>query len=230
MKSSEEKLQKRGFATEQDIDLLRGKSQKELLELLHSGNTVLRTAAAINLAITPENGKQLLDQLSVEKCLYTKISICKKLEQGNAETANEMINYLGKIGKNQHKQLPEKVSLKKSFPLPRDLAARSLARMSITVFPILLQVLQSKDIEKISEILDAIGFMVFYNQQLSTEQNAQIIYITLLKYKDIPLIQWKAILCLSAFPLESSKSILESFIDQNNLLGKEAIKSLNFIK
>lgn len=229
MKSTEKELQKRGFATPQDIDLLRVKSENELLELLHSSNAVLRTAATINLTVTLENGKQLLDQLSVEKCLYTKISICEKLEQGNAETASQMINYLGKIGKNQQTQLPKRVSMKKSFPLPRDLIARSLARMSITIFPLLLQVLQSKDIEKISEVLDAIGFMVFYNQQLSTEHNAQIIYTTLLNYKEIPLIQWKSILCLSAFPLESNKSILESFIVQSNLLGEEALRSLNFI-
>ncbi|SNT27931.1 hypothetical protein SAMN05446037_10721 [Anaerovirgula multivorans] len=233
MKSSKEDLLKRGFAVQEDIALLSGKPQEELLDLLHSDNAIIRTASAYNLSSTKQNKKivtdELLKQLSVEKCLYTKLAICESLEKGDIDTAKQMINYLGKIGNNQHKQLPDKVSLKKSFPLPRDIIARSLGKMSVIVFPVLIDVLQSCDIEKISEALDAIGFMVFYNQQLSNEKNAQAIYDVMEKHQDSSLFLWKGILCLSAFPLVKSKKILEGFISQNNLLGEEAKRSLNLI-
>lgn len=47
MKSGKEDLQKRGFATQEDIDLLSGRPEAELMELLHSGNAVMRTASMI---------------------------------------------------------------------------------------------------------------------------------------------------------------------------------------
>ena len=233
LKSSHKDLQDRGFATQQDIELLGDKSEEELLKLLHADNPVIRTASADNLSITPNNEEnvvaELLKQLSVERCLYTKMAIGECLEKGNIHTASQMVCYLGKIGNNQHRQLPDRVSLKKSFPLPRDIIARSLAKMPVTIFPILLAVLQSGETEKICEVLDAIGFMAFYNPQLSIEKHVQEIQDVMVNHKENLIIQWKAILCLSAFPLEKSKRILNGFISQNTLLGKEAQRSLKRI-
>jgi hypothetical protein len=161
--------------------------------------------------------------------LYTKNAICRKLEQGGPDTASQMIKLLGRIGNNQYKQLPDRSSRKKSYPLPRDIIARSLGRMSVGVYPVLIDVLQCKKTETISEALDAIGYMTFYNKQLSTENNAQAAFNVMDEYSNNSLILWKAIICLSAFPSEKTKMILESFINQNNLLGEEANRSLKLI-
>ena len=40
-----------------------------------------------------------------------------------------MVEYLGQIGNNQHKVLPTNGFNKKSYPLPRDIIARTLAHM-----------------------------------------------------------------------------------------------------
>lgn len=114
--------------------------------------------------------------------------------------------------------MPEAVSLKKSYPLPRDIIARSLGKMSIYIFPALIDILKTEDVEKISEVLDAIGFMVFYNSELATLNNATIIYTIITKYEENPLIIWKCILCLSAFPLEESRIILTNIKEKNQVI------------
>lgn len=236
MRSSIEELRNRGFAEQQDIALLAGKSQEDLFLLLQDMNPVIRTSAATNLLIANKSelmvSKQLLKLLAVEKCLYTKLAVCEALEKGGVITAGEMIAYLGKIGNNQYRRLPDKVSLKKSYPLPRDIIARTLGRMSVSVFPVLIQVLQSDDAEKISEVLDAIGYMIFYNRQLSTEENARLIFEVLEKYQENDLLQWKAILCLSGFAIEESIVKLKFYCEKsekNNLLSAEATRALALI-
>ncbi|MCC0704505.1 hypothetical protein IC213_15705 [Clostridioides sp. ES-S-0049-02] len=57
----------------------------------------------------------------------------------------------------------------KSYPLARDIITRSLARMNVEILPVLFDVLESDDRIKISEVIDAIGFMIFYNQEVASE-------------------------------------------------------------
>jgi len=234
LKSSNHDLKKRGFINQSDIKLLENRSIDELYYTLLSSNIPTERTASIRILSETELNNDtftsiLLRLLCVEKFLYTKIEICKTLENGNKSTAIQMIEYLGKIGNNQHKIVPDTVSKKRSFPLPRDIIARTLGNMSTIIFPLLISVLSSNDISKISETLDAIGYMVFYNPELSTVQNAKPIYDIIKNYSDNPLLIWKSILCLSAFPLKESSIILENFLDQNNFLTKEARRSLNFI-
>lgn len=230
MKSSQNELEKRGFATEEDIRKIGQESQLELLKLIHSDNQVIRTSAVYNLYIlNSENVKELLKQLLIEKCLYTKIAICERLEKGDSATTKQMIVYLGEIGNNQHKKLPDRVSAKKSFPLPRDIIARSLEKMDLNIFPVIIEVLHSEEIKQISEVLDAIGFMVFYNSKLASEKNANEIYEIIEKYKNNDLIVWKSIIYLSAFPLPKTLELLESFVNDENILGEEARRSIRII-
>lgn len=231
LKSSQEQLQKRGLATEKDIAELSILSQDQLIELLHADCAMTRTASACNLSSNQEIvTSELLKQLLVERCLYTRIAICESLERGNINTANQMIDYLGKIGNNQYKKLPHKVSEKKSFPLPRDIIARSLGNMNIAVFPVLIEVIKSSDIFKISEVLDSIGYMVFYHPILATLQNAEPIFSLVDDYADSELILWKVMLCLSAFWLNDSKEILLKYANENTVLGMEAQRSLNILE
>ncbi|SHO46881.1 hypothetical protein [Anaerocolumna xylanovorans] len=231
LKSSQEDLAKRGFASIEDIEKFSTLSREELIDLLHSDNAVFRTAAACNLSsrqgmITGE----LLKQLQIEQCLYTRIAICESLKKGDINTAEQMADYLGKIGNNQHKKLPGAVSKKKSYPLPRDIIARTIGSMDISVFPALVEVIKSNDISKISEALDAIGYMVFYHPQLATHQNAEVIVYVVEKYAENERILWKAMMSLSAFGLEECREVLLSFANDDTVVGLEARRSLDILK
>lgn len=231
MKSDNQTLRKRGYASQEDIDAVCEYSQEKLLKLLSDTNPVIRTAAARCLCPCDIQAVQgLLSQLSTEKCLYTKIAVCETLTSGDARTAEFMTAFLGKIGNNQYRQPPEKVSAKKSFPLPRDIIARALGKMNPSILPILLSVLEKDDLGAISEDLDAIGFMVFYHPVLALESNLRQIHRTICAYRNNPLILWKCILCLSAFPLSSSINILEEFSASDTIFGKEARRSLDLIQ
>jgi hypothetical protein len=230
LKSSQEDLIKRGLASKTDIEDLSTRSQAQLIELLHSNRAITRTASAYNLTSTQEEvTEELLKQLQVETCLYTRIAICERIEKGNITTAKQMIEYLGKIGANQYKEIPAAVSKKKSFPLPRDIIARSLGRMDTAVFPALLEVLGSQDVKKISEVLDAIGYMVFYQSQLVTLQNAEVIFHIAENYEQNRLILWKAIMCLSAFGLKESEEFLLRYAKDPTVIGLEARRSLSLL-
>lgn len=237
IKSSEQDLKKRGYVTKDQIREYAGARVSILLTMLHGTNPCERTIAAYNLsALDNQVVDELLKQLAKEKCLYTKIAICETLERGDQSTAARMILYLGTIGQNQYIKLPDKVSAKKSYPLPRDIVARSLGKMDSSIFKTLLNVLETQDIIKIREVLDAIGFMAFYHKELSSEVNQNIIYSTMQRYHQDDIIVWKCILCLSAFPSDETKNILEEYAKQKNgltadhIFVKEAKRSLQLVQ
>lgn len=234
LKSDLERLKNRGMPLEEDVELLKDKSLKELINCLNDDNAIIRTSAAINLKPYINKNKvcsSLLLQLSKEKSLYTKIAICETLQNGNIDAARKMTEYIGKIGDNQYKIIPKKVSLKKTYPMPRDIIARTLSKMSIDIFPLLIEILESDDLIKIYEVIDAVGFMVFYNKNLSCDKNLEYIINLTEKYKNDKLIIWKCITCLSAFNLEKSKDILKSFVNDDNkdILSLEAERSLSIL-
>lgn len=231
MKSNKSDLKKRGYASGEDVERSSGLPQEILIEKLYSSDAVIRTVAASNLLSIDEIATyELLRQLAIEKCLYTKIAICESLERGNYKTAIRMTEYLCKIGNNQHKALPNKVSAKKSYPLPRDIVARSLGRMDVSVFPVLIAVLYEHDMEKVCEVLDAIGYMVFYHPILATPESAKPVLSLIDTFSENQLILWKVIQCLSAFPLPESKTILRKYALRTDTLGMEARRSLNLLE
>lgn len=227
LKSNQEDLQKRGYATRTEINALKRLSPAELICLLHSNCAVSRTAAAYNL--TYVFAEELLKQLSQETCLYPKIAICAALEKGNESTAKSMCDYLGRIGNNQHKTIPEQVSAKKSYPLPRDIIARTLGKMNPMVLPVLIDMLKCDDLSKTSEVLDAIGFMIFYHPELVSRESLKTIVETANHNRGNDLIVWKHIICLSAFPISESITILRNYASRNDILGEEARRSIRMI-
>ncbi|WP_029902049.1 hypothetical protein [Prevotella sp. 10(H)] len=237
LKSSREDLRNRGAADEADIHAYKSLCKEELFEKTNSAIASERTAAIIalrdicgweDMAYT----RLLLDRLSTEKALYTKIEICNSLEKGNAETATVMCDYLGKIGKNQHISIPDAVSKKKSYPLPRDIIARTLGRMDASVWDALYSKLQDIDnINVISELLDAMGYLVFNNPELGNPENFNQIKEVYKKYSAEELIVWRITLCCSMFPIVESKDLLQSITDRvsSNTIIKEADRSLKLI-
>ena len=190
--------------------------------MLHSQDACDRTIAAKLLPLDCETTDILLHSLMTETALYTRLAMTEKLEGGDSSTTLKMIGFLGKIGKNQHR-VPIAPSKKKSFPLPRDLMARSLGRMNPELFPILLASAEELPPLKLSELIDAIGYMAFYHPALATAQNYQRLLQIKNSYDHDPLIQWKCLICFSAFP--QSKDLLA----QEDQFSMEAQRSLSLL-
>ena len=190
--------------------------------MLHSQDACDRTIAAKLLPLDCETTDILLHSLMTETALYTRLAMTEKLEGGDSSTALIMIGFLGKIGKNQHR-IPIAPSKKKSFPLLRDLMARSLGRMNPELFPVLLASAEELPPLKLSELIDAIGYMAFYHPALATAQNYQRLLQIKNSYDHDPLIQWKCLICFSAFP--QSKDLLA----QEAQFSMEAQRSLSLL-
>ena len=121
MKVKKKDLIKRGWIDDYYLEDFLNFNQEELLKLLSSNDPCERSAAASLLGVSSMSMKKivyssLVKSLSIEKALYTKLQISRSLEKGNFIVAEYMIGYLGKIGNNQHKKLPNTVSKKKSYP------------------------------------------------------------------------------------------------------------------
>lgn len=233
-KSSEEKLRKRGKFNPEDLIFYQNNSKTQLYRQLHSKTAAERSIAVHLLSKRQieelELTNRLIQILIKEKSLYTKIEICLALQEGKEETAKLLIPYLGKIGENQHKKLPSRSSRKKSYPLPRDIIARTLAKMDTCISPLLHNELKNNDEHMLSELIDSIGFMTFYNNQLASKNHFNKLLNLYNKTENI-LIQWKLILSFSSFPINQSKAKLNSIIKENKhpLLVEEANRSLKII-
>lgn len=234
MKSSQENLRKRGKYTQVDLELYKNRSSIELIEMLNAEEAFKRSIAIYWLSQTLINTTyfthKLISLLNKERSLYTKIEICKVLQKGDIETAKLLIPHLGLIGNNQIRILPKYPSKKKSYPLPRDIVARILAKMDCSVYPLLLKELSHKNELKISELIDAIGFMTFYNPTLATETHLNVLtklYVT----TESPMIRWKLIIAFSSFPIEKSSRFLDQILENkiDPFFKAEAKRSLRLI-
>lgn len=227
MKSSKEELMKRGYVDEDRIRKAECLDDEALLMQCSSALAWERSAAVYALKQPDRYAEFYVRMLSTEKKLYTKIACCEVLAKGSEETARVLIRWLGKIGSNQHHTIG-KTSKKKSYPLPRDIIARILARMDGVILPLMFDDELFQDEVRLSEALDAIGFMVFYNQKLVDMKWA--LKIMELLDQGNALICWKVITALSAFPLPAvSDKLKEMLADDNKVLYPEIKRSLNII-
>lgn len=236
LNSDIETLRERGYIEGYDMGKFNELDKTGLIKLLHDEFPVHRSAAAKIIRAKcnvdeVEMANILLEQLYKEKKLYTRLEICTTLESGNIITAKEMIPYIGKIGNNQHKTLPERPSLKSSYPLPRDLIVRSLARMKRDIMPVLMDALRSGETDKIREILDAIGFLTFYDRKAASVEYINKIIDTIEKFKNDKIITWKGIICLSSFPFVQSTKYLKEICEnsKNELFVQEAKRAINLM-
>lgn len=236
MKSTAEALRKRGLPEQADLDRLKDTPYDTLIDLINSPLAAERTAAVRVLAarnpLDERFVRAILGRLCHEESLYTKLEICTALEQGDVAVARLMALYLGRIGQNRHRTVPDRVSKKVSFPLPRDIVARSLGRMSPAVLPALLEVLDDAEPQAVSEVLDAIGYMVFYHSELATAGNTARLLAVAHTVETNDLLLWKAVLCLSAFPRAEVLALLERIIatHPNTTIQNEAVRSIRLIR
>ena len=232
MKSSQADLEKRGFINEADINNYLHLSYNELLKLIKSPSATERTIAVKLLRNYLDSSEEVIDALLLtliaEKSLYTKIEICKALENASAIMAKKVISYLGRIGCNQHLFLPKNISKKNSYPLPRDIMARTLGKMSIDILPTMLEILEQSDTKIIREVIDAIGYMCFYNTIPNRGFEAKKLLTCLDTYNEDDVIRWKIVMSLSSFQEQNVTDRLEviSQTDDKELIRNEAKRSL----
>ncbi|MEG0471078.1 MAG: HEAT repeat domain-containing protein [Solibacillus sp.] len=233
MKSSDFKLRSRGKITSEDLQQYINHTQIELLEMLKSKEAYRRTIAVKILSekydLTDDLIHLFLHTLKQEKKLYTKIELCDALSKGDVQSAKIMVEYLGQIGNNQHIELPTNGFNKKSYPLPRDIIARTLAHMKEDILPILMDVLKTNNVPAIREVIDAIGFICFYNNIHSNPQIIDALFQCLRNNDNI--IRWKLVRAFESFnDINVIKTLME--IEQNDsqlVIRNEAKRSLEII-
>jgi hypothetical protein len=227
MKSSKKKLAERGFIDQKNSECFAIYSKNKLLKLLQSNCPAERTAAAsmlgknrVKAAIIP-----LCQALQREKRLYTKIAISEALAAIGNTALPSLIELLGKLGKNQHTKVPQTLFKKKSYPLPRDLAARTIIKIGSVALPLLETTLRTGEKTQVSEAIDAIGYIAFYTKNLHSLPALQE---CLKKYRSDKLINWKIIRAFQAFPTDTVIEYLKSVLKnpQQKEFQMEATRSL----
>jgi hypothetical protein len=214
--------QNRGFVAAGDEVGYSSLNQEDLLELLKSPKPMERTIAARYLGKGNEYHiiENLLAALDAEQKLYPKIEICNSLAKFGAHSVAGLVLRLGTIGKNQHLTVPGESFKKNSYPLPRDIAARTLIRIGETALPQLFKVLNGDEQPKISEAIDAIGFICFKNPHPEYLGELKTCYR---KHSNSELIRWKLIRAMSSFP-DSYQFLQDRFADETQPVIKQEIK------
>ena len=228
MRSKKENLIKRGFV---EVGVEKSFSSLVLMEkvrLLQSTVATERTIGARLLTHEQENvAEALVAALKVEKKLYPKLEIAKALIAHRRNSVKMLSATIGKIGNNQHQAIPVKEFGKNSYPLPRDIAARVLAKMGKIALPELIKVIKGSGEKMVSEAIDAIGFICFYSPQPQVLKELKSCFYTCFHHQ---LICWKIVMAMSGFP-ESISFLKEVYqTSQDRLVRREIIRSLRILE
>lgn len=225
MRSSGEQLAGRGYLPAgEEADYGRD-SEESLLSLLHGGSPVERTAA-IRLLAQKDPAQHLqvfCGMLATETKLYTKLELCEAIGSCGEAAIPRLAELLGTIGSNQHTK-PVNADLgKKSFPLPRDIAARILIRLGTAVLPAMEQILSKDSVERQSEAIDVIGHTAWTTGDMRSERTLLDLYAR--THSD--LIRWKIVRALRSFGSEETLVLLKSASMCSDIVMKrEAKRSL----
>lgn len=227
MKTNNANLQKRGWVSDAKLDKYIDLSNDSLLEYLSSTEPTKRTIAALLIKERGDDSfiEPLIQALCIEKKLYSKIAITEALGNFGPASVVSCIPYLGRIGKNQHKSLPKKPFLKKSYPLPRDIIARTICKAGESAIPLLIENIDIDNLSQTSEGIDAIGYISYYQKNRA----AQNYILKLFNYHHSnPLIVWKCLRAMQAFPNDQVISLLKTVIAKTDILQNrwEAKRSL----
>lgn len=229
MKSTQQQLQQRGLFQQNIYEHYLYLHKHDYIEGLKKAPSI-QTVCIRLLSEKYHNDTDytliLLHHLEKVPPLYTKLEIQEQLSQyGNVET---MCTYLGKIGHNQHKKVPTKISNKKSYPLPRDIIARIIAHISPIHFLDFIIVIPKLTYTQLLEAVDALGFFCFYHKDVINKDIFKLVQSLLLKYENDELMIWKLTICLSAFP-QSTEELLK-IKNKYPELEQEVDRSLKMIQ
>ncbi|MGE5604259.1 MAG: HEAT repeat domain-containing protein [Bacteroidota bacterium] len=189
--------QKRGQVSEAEVKLYEDASVDELSILLNSDDSKKRTIAAIIIGNQKilEMVPRLCRRLVIEKSLYSRIAVSEALGKMGEPAVLPLIDLLGKVGNNQETGLSEKYCEKKSYPLARDLAARTLVKIGKPAIPYLIAKIMSGDSFETQQAIDAIGGIISKTHDM---RPLPVLLEGLIKYSNNEVTTWKIIRALSA--------------------------------
>ncbi len=186
-------------------------SDKELANLLLSKLSTERTIGATLLGQrkAEEFVVSLCAALRLEKALYSRIAICEALESIGKESVEPLLQLLGKIGNNQETKLPEKYFEKKSYPLTRDIVARTIIRIGEPAIDRLIELSATKDNYLLSQIIDTLGGLLHATGDLRILDRLTIIFE---ENRQNELLLWKTIRAFSATESKETTDLIMPFL------------------
>jgi HEAT repeat protein len=218
---------KRGEITEKNLAEFKNRSDGGLIGLLNDPLPQNRTAATRLLGDRrcAEAVNALCERLANEKALYARLAAGEALAAIGQPALPALASLLGKIGSNQYRTVPNTGFYKKSYPLPRDLAARVIIRVGETALPYLEDVIRQGQREAILEAVDALGHIAFYTGNTRSEGLLLNLYR---KSAGDELLCWKLIRAFQSFPSAAVRELLEEIIqhNENPILRCDALRSL----
>jgi HEAT repeat protein len=164
MKSNIQQLKGRGYIENVEIEEFAKLSKEQLINMLESKIPSERTISIKLLEKYKDKEvlKLLIRRLTVENKLYTKIELSEVISSYGEDASDILIDYLGKIGSNQYKEMPNKPFGKNNYPLPRDIVARTMCKIGKLALKSLKHCLKNGDYIQKLEAIDAIGFISYY--------------------------------------------------------------------
>lgn len=194
--------EKRGQITDEYLSQFNKLSDETLILMLKDENPQKRTAAAKILCRTPNssNVANLCAAMKDEKALYSRIAMSESLGEMGEIAVPNLIELLGVIGNNQEKELPSKYFKKKSFPLQRDLAARTIVKVGRPALPYLIHTITGNpDVFKKEQAVDTVGGITYKTHDHSA---ADVIIQTIIENtgnQGNEVLLWKCVRALSGF-------------------------------
>lgn len=232
MKSNIKILESRGYIDRENFNLSQYIDEESIKLLLSSEIPVERTQAAIYIDEKHLNNliPQLLNSLEMETKLYCKIEISQTISNLGEDHLVDLISRLGTIRKNQHRHLPEKPFLKRSYPLPRDIISRILIRMGEAAISELTKCMAEDSLsrEQSLEAIDALGHLSFNHRN---DTAGSVLLDLYNKSQKDQLMMWKLIRSFSAFNNPDIKDKLNQIILNSNIKAhiQEAKRSLKIL-
>jgi hypothetical protein len=206
-------------------------SNSVLIDMLSETDPQKRTVAATLLGKKKchEAIELLCKCLFFEKALYSKIAISEALGNIGEPSLQEMFKYIGKIEKNQHQTLPDKLFKKWSYPLPRDIIIRTIVKIGQPSLAFLRKSVLQAEPSVAAELLDGIGHVSFYSKD---QEALDDVIMVLKKHEQNEIVVWKVLRALQAFSNSKSIEILQEYFLNSNLpeLRWEAARSLGQLK
>lgn len=228
MKNLSAARKQRGEITAKDLEPFRHLPDDDLINLLGDPTPETRSAAASLLGERrcEKAVDALCTRLRDETALYARLAAGEALTAIGLPALPGLIPLLGKIGSNQYQAVPDTGFYKKSYPLPRDLAARVIIRIGQTALPALEEVLQHGRHDAILEAVDAIGHISFNTKNI---RSCGLLLDLYNRSTGDALLRWKLTRAFQSFPTEPIRELLEEIIktDANPVMRCEALRSLS---
>ena len=243
--------QKRGKIEDEQLVPYSSFFEMQLMELLRSNSPTERTIGATILGQRKVGNsvEGLCKALTQEKALYPKIAICEALKRIGKESVEPLSLLIGVIGNNREAALPEKYFRKKSYPLARDIAVRTIINIGKPAIHKIIELSSTNDKYLCSQIIDALGGLLHKTKDLRIlgalikifEQNREDEFLLWKTIRAFSAVESKETACLILSCLKHSQPAIRwetvrtlgltanseaAFLDEINILAADTNKQV----